>query len=282
MEVGAEGDRSGEHALMLFAVALAVELLPPFAEIHQAWLVVHHNFVGQALMVKCLTHNGILRNGVVDRRVGLALFFHLNGTFHELADVDARHGDGQQAHGREHRETIAHVVGDDIGLVAFHVGQLLEGATGFVGDGHDARGGFLLAIFINNVLLQDAEGDGRLGRRARLGDDGQRIILLVKDGHQVVEIVFAHVMASVDDERLLVRERCKVVLQRFDDGTGAQIGAADANNDEDFRLFPQGFSRFFDVGEQVFVDFGGQVHPAEEVVSGTSFLVNSLVSCWYS
>ena len=92
----------------------------------------------------------------------------------------------------------------------------------------------MFAVFVDDVLLEDAEGDGGFRRRARLGDDRQRVVLLVEDGHEVVEVVLAHVMASIDDERLLASERCKVVLQSFDDGAGAQIRAADADDDENF------------------------------------------------
>ena len=94
------------------------------------------------------------------------MLFHLNGSLHQGADVDTRHGDRQQTHGGEHRETATHIVGDDISLVTLHVGQLFQGTFGLVGDGDDARSGFSLTIFINNVLLQDAESDGRFGRGA--------------------------------------------------------------------------------------------------------------------
>ena len=278
VEVGAEGDRSGEDALVLLAVALTVELFPPFAEIHQTRLVVHHDFVGKALGVEGLTHHGILRDRVVEGRIGLALFFHLNGTLHQGADVDACHGDGQQAHGGEHREAAAHIIGYDIGLVALHVGQLLEGAAGLVGDGNDARGGLLFAVFVDDVLLKDTEGDGWFRCRARLGDDGQRIVLLVEDGHEVVEVVLTHVMASVDDEWLLAGERCKVVLQGLDDGTGAEIGAADADDDEDVRLLAQVGSGLLDIGQQALVDFRREVHPAEEVVACASFIEDGFVN----
>ena len=232
--------------------------------------------------VEGLAHHGILRDRVLKGRVGLALLFHFDGTLHQSADVDARHGDGQQTNRSQNRETTTHIVRNDIGLVAFHVGQLFEGTTGFVGDSDDARGGFLFAILINDVLLEDTEGDGGFRRRARLGNDGQRVVFLVEDGHEVVEIVLAHVVAGIDDERFLASERCKVVLQGFDDGAGSQIRTANADDDENLRFLAQVGSSLLNVGQQALIDFRRQVHPAEKVVSGTSLFVNGFVNCWYS
>ena len=113
----------------------------------------------------------------------------------------------------------------------------------------------MFAVFFDDMLLQYAEGDGRFRCRTRLGDDCQRIVFLVEYGHQVVQVIFAHVVTGINDERPVVGERCEVVLQRFDDSTGAQIGTANSNNDKYFRLFAQFGGGVFDVGQQVFVDF---------------------------
>ena len=82
------------------------------------------------------------------------------------------------------------------------------------------------------MLLQDTEGNGRLGGGTRLGDDGQRIVLLVKNADELTEIVFAHVVTGIHNQRLLTTQRRKVVLQGLDDRTGTQIGTAYADDDE--------------------------------------------------
>ena len=70
-----------------------------------------------------------------------------------------------------------------------------------------------------------------------------------------MEVVLAHVVAGVDDEWLVVGEWREVVLQGFDDRTGAQIRTSDADDDENVGLLTEVGSGFFDVGEQILVDF---------------------------
>ena len=147
-----------------------------------------------------MTHHGVFRHDVaIQGGVVFAHLLHLDGASDKLTDVDACHGDGQQSHRGEHRETATHVIGDDIGLVTLHISQLLQGALGLVGDGHDARSGLLLTVFINDMLFQDAEGDGRLRGGTRLRNHRQRIVLLIEDGHQLMEIVLAHVVPGIND-----------------------------------------------------------------------------------
>ena len=52
-------------------------------------------------------------------------FLHLYSTGDELADVDAGHGNGEQPHRGEYGKTSTHIVGDDVSLVTFHIGELL-------------------------------------------------------------------------------------------------------------------------------------------------------------
>ena len=125
VQVGGEDDRGREQALVVLALALAVELLPPLVHHGVAGLVGDHDLGALALVVQDVPDGGVLV-AVVLLKVGAGVFLHgLLGAGHEGADVRPGHGDGQQAHGGEHGEAAAHVVGHHEGLVALFVGQLL-------------------------------------------------------------------------------------------------------------------------------------------------------------
>ena len=85
-------------------------------------------------------------------------------------------------------------------------------------------------------------------------------------------------MASIHDERLLTCERCKVVLQGLDDGTGTEIGATDADDDEDVRFLAQVGSGLFDVGQHAFLDFRREVDPTKEIITGAGLIVYGVIN----
>ena len=66
VEVGGEVARSREDALSVFSLALAVELLPPFAHEVELWLVVDHDLdFLSCLGVESVSHGSILSGDIL-------------------------------------------------------------------------------------------------------------------------------------------------------------------------------------------------------------------------
>ena len=172
VEVGREVARRGEDALMILALALSIELLPPLGHEMELRLEVGHDLDLLArLLVERVAHGCILRRDIVAvGHVQPCGLLHVPGARHELADIKSCHGDREQTHRRENREASTHVVGDDERLVALLVGSRTGRTLVGVGDGDDHVLGRLLAPLGLTLLLQQAESEGRLRGRAALGD----------------------------------------------------------------------------------------------------------------
>ena len=159
---------------------------------------------------------------------------HLTGTLKKLVDVETGHGYGEESDWGEDGEATAHVVGYDVHGVAFLDGDLMEGAATGVGDGDDALAGGFLAVFELEMILEDAESDGGLGGGAGLGDDCDGVVVNIKKLKELCTVVLAEGVAGVDDEGVLAWEKAgKLGLEGFDDGAGAEIGTAYADDYKD-------------------------------------------------
>ncbi len=101
MEVGREVYSCGEDTLLVLTLRLAIELLPPFAEIMELRVEVCENLHFLATLVESVTHACIYLCDIAVRIVE-CLLFHLYGTCHEFLDVMACHCDGKKANRSEH------------------------------------------------------------------------------------------------------------------------------------------------------------------------------------
>ena len=201
------------------------------------------------------------------RHVLAAGLLHLLGTFHKGLDVEAGTGDGQQAHGREHGETAAHVVGDDVALVALLVSTCACGAALGIGDGHNDFFGHLLPALGLALLLQQTEGEGGLGGGAALRDVDDAELLILQVLGEFKEIVFANVVASKENGGLGVLQPAEAVAQGLDDGFGTQIAAADTGHHDGLAVLAKHLGRGHDVVDEGRGDAGGQVQPAQEIIA---------------
>ncbi len=266
VEVGGEVDGCGEDALVVLALALAVELLPPFCEVVESGVVVDENLDLLAGAVEGVACGGIYLGALVGTaEYGLLA---LACALHQGLDVVAGHGDGEQAHGGEHGEAAAHVVGDDVGLVAFLVGQRAECAALGVGDGHDALAAVSWPSGSLELLLEQAEGDGGLCGGAALADDDDAETLALQIGLQLGQVVLADVLAGEYDLRLGVAAvHVEGVAEGFEHGLGAEIAAADAYHYHHLALAAEALRGGVDVVDKGVADFAGEANPAEEVVA---------------
>ena len=276
VQVGREIDGSGEDSLVVFTLALAVELFPPLGDVVQLRVEVAENLDLLARLVKFVARGSVDRGDVLGEGNALVRsLFHESGTGDELTDVIASDSDREQTHRREDGEAAADVVGDDEGLVALLVGERAESAFACVGDGDDALASLVLADGVFELLFQDTESDGRLGRRPRLGDVDDTELFAFQRFCQFIEIVLADVVAGIEEDGVLaiLLQPVEAVVEGFDDGLRPEVAAADADSDNDFALVAEDFSGILDV-RQVFVGDGRrEVEPAEEVVASAIAVV---------
>ena len=271
VQVGRQRDAGREDALALLALALAVELLPPLVHVLEPRFVGAQNLDFPAFGIEGVARGGVDGRGVLvegDVRAGGLL--HLPCAAHQGCDVHAGHGQRQQPDGRQYREAAAHVVGNDEGLVALVRGEGLQCAAGLVRDGHDTLGGLLLAVAGLDLGLDQAEGDGRLGRRARFRDDDGGDRVLLRGLHQRVDVVFGDVLSGEDDRRLLLLavQQLERVAHGLEYGLGAEVRAADADADDQIGLRAQPCGRGLDGCDFGVGDRRRKVYPAQEVVAG--------------
>ncbi len=126
VEVGGVVDSRGEYAFVVLALTFAVELFPPFAEEVEFGMVIYEYLDFLAVAIEGVAGLGIELCG----RSGVgACRLHVGRAGEERTYVEASHGDGQKAHGREHGEASADVVVDDECVVAFVGGQRAEGTA---------------------------------------------------------------------------------------------------------------------------------------------------------
>ena len=268
VQVGGEDDRGGEQALLVLALALAEELLPPLVHHGVAGLVADHDLGALALVVEDVPDGGVLV-AVVLLDVLAAVGVHgLAGAGHQGVDVRPGHGDGQQAHGGEHGEAAAHVVGHHEGLVALFVRQLLQSALGLVGGAEDALPGPLLAVLLLQQLPEDPEGDGGLGGGAGLGDHVDGDVLPLADLHQLLQGGGADaVPGEVDGRGVLAQVVVLFRLQKLNGSPGPQIRPADADDHEHVGIALDLLGRGLDPGELLLVIVLGQGGPPQEIAA---------------
>ena len=160
VEVGGEVNRCWENAQMVLTFAFTVELFPPFSEIVEAWAEIHQNFNLLASLIECVA--GLS----VGEHVFVVAILNFHSTSHESLHIVASHSDWEQAHRSEHREATAHIVGDNIGLVALLGGETAKCALLGIGDSHDALRSHFLALLLLQHVFQQTESDSRFGGSA--------------------------------------------------------------------------------------------------------------------
>ena len=278
VQVGGEDDRSREDALAVFALALAEKLLEPLAQILHLRVEAGEKFDFLALGVEQVAHGGVADGRIVSRAVGKRLFSILRAADHGF-DVKTGQGDGHQADRRQHGKAAADVVLDDEGLVTLLVRERLEGSADLVGDGHDAAAGFLFAVGVFQMLLDQTEGHGRFGGGAALGDDHAGSVARLQQIQQFGRIILRQVLAGEDHFRSLEPQQGgETVAERLDGGFCAEIRSTDADDHHqiDF-LFNPAVHHAQAVVQLLFSDGRRQMLPAQEIIAGTRLVFQYLL-----
>ena len=267
MQVGGEDAACGEQALVVLALALAEQLLIPLVHQGEVRLVAFEDLHRLALAVQDVADGGVLVSVVVLAQDGEALH-GVGCALHQLVDVDAGSGDGQQTHGGEHGVAAADVIGNHESGPALRVRQLLQSALGTVGGGVDALVGFFHTHLIFQQLAQHAEGQRGLGGGAGLGDDVDGELLALAQSDDIVQVGGADAVAAEVDLQAVLDLVVVQALHSLDDGAGTQIAAADTGDDQNLGVLTDLLGGLFDAGELFLVVIAGQIHPAQEVIAG--------------
>ena len=268
VEVGGELGGHGEQTLAVLALGLAEQLLPPAAEHLEARLVALKDLHGLAVAIQQVPHGGILPDGVLEG-TQIVAFLGVGSTVHHLHDVDTGHSQGQQTHGGQHGVAAAHIRRDDEGFPALFRGHLAQSALAGVGDGVDAALGALGAVLPLQHPAQSAGGNGGFGGGAGLGDDGDGEVLALQQPGQLVPVTGAQAVACEEDlgVALALTDIAVGTLQQLDGGTGAEVGAADADDHKYVGIAADLLRRPLDAGDLFRGLPDGQVLPAEEIVA---------------
>ena len=224
MEVGGEVARCREDALVLLALALAIELLPPFSNEVELRLVVHHDLDFLTSAIESVTDGSILGSDILlERNILTTSLLHLLSTFYQFHDVESRTGNGQQAHRSEHRETTANVIGNDETLVSFLIGTGAGSTSLGVGNGHNHLLGLFLTTLVLALFLQQTEGEGGLSSSTTLGYIDHTELLILQVVGQLREIVLTDIITCKQNGRILLvgHQPGKVVAKGFNHGTGS-------------------------------------------------------------
>ena len=107
---------------------------------------------------------------------------------------------GSRPTGGQNRVTSAHIVRNDESAVAFAVREGFQRPAAAVRDGDDAPGRLLTSVAAFDFAADQPEGNGRLGRGARLGDHDGRDRPVLDGCEQTGQIVFRQVLS--DESRM--------------------------------------------------------------------------------
>ena len=100
VEIGGQIHAGRENTFVIFALRLAIELLPPFADVVQFWVIVHQHLNLLALLaVEVVTCSSILSGGILLQwRVDATNVHHTFCTINERLDVQSSAGNRQQTY----------------------------------------------------------------------------------------------------------------------------------------------------------------------------------------
>ena len=221
-------------------------------------------------MIERVAHGGILCGDVLlVWHFRACCLLHVLGTSHQLLDVVSGASDGQQAHGGEHGEAPAHVVGDDKALVAFLVSTGACRAFLGVGHGHDDIFGLFLTHLSLALLFQQAEGEGGLGGSAALGYVDNAELLTLQVFGKFRQVVLADVVASEKNGGVLavVHQPGERIAHGLNHGARSQVAAAYACHYHRLAFLAQRVGHGLDFVQELRSDARGEMQPPQEVIT---------------
>ena len=177
-----------EDTFVIFALRLAIELLPPFADVVQFGVIVHQHLNLLALLaIEVVTCSSILSGWILLQwRVDTAYLHHTFCTVDERLDIQSSTCDRQQSYRRQYREASADIIFDNISLVALLGSQGAQCATFSIGDTNDELLSSLFALLLFELGLQQTERQCWLSGSTRFGDTDDTELLILQQLLQFV------------------------------------------------------------------------------------------------
>ena len=159
VEIGGQIHAGRENTFVIFALRLAIELLPPLADVVQFRVIVHeHLNLLSLLAVEVVTCSSILCCGILLQwRVDTAYLHHTFCTVNQCVDIQSSAGDRQQSYRRQYREASAYIIFDNISLVALLGSQGAQCTAFGIGDADDELLSSLFALLLFELGLQQTE-----------------------------------------------------------------------------------------------------------------------------
>ena len=128
------------------------------------------------------------------------------------------------------------------------------------------------------VIAEHAESNGGLSGGAGFGDDVDRNSPALAEFQQLLESGAADAVAGEIDVRgVLFLGVVQGRFQELDGCPGPQIGAADADDDENVRILTDALRRRLDTGKFRFIIIGGEAQPAQKIVAQSGAAVKRLM-----
>ena len=229
MEVGSKVNAGGIDTLVVFSLALAIQLLPPFSNEMQLGLIVGQNFYLFALGILSITGNSILSTDILaERHAGSSCQFHVSSTLYQLGNIETGYCNREQTYRSKNTKTTANIVRDNEACVTFLVSCCTCSPLLGISDGNDNLFGHVLTALLFALLLQQTESQGCLGGSTALANVDNTKLLVFQIFCQFVQIILTNVVSCKQNGRILavIDEPLKTVAQCFNYGTGTQIRAA--------------------------------------------------------
>ena len=227
VQIGGELNGSGEDTYAVFALALAVKLLPPLCHEAERRLVAAEYLDAAAMAVKVLTRRGVPPCGVF-RRAQIELLECDDRGVYDSLYVDARDRHRKQADRRQNTVSAADIVGNDEALPAFGIGQGFECAAMRVG-----RCEYVLfrgrAVLFLQHLSENAEGQRRFKGGSGFGYYVYIEVHVAETGDGIAQSIRRKAVSNEEYLRIILRGNG---AQKLDSAARAEVRASYADNYE--------------------------------------------------
>ncbi len=188
MKISCEFGRRREDPLAVLALALAEQLLPPFADEVQTGLETRKQFDVLPTRVQKTSGDGVVKSVVGRCRRTKAVSALFCGALQHRTDIQASDRKRKETDRSKYRiasPDVARQVECDQGLV---LGKVVQGSMLRVCYGHDTGACLFCTEPSNQLCFQDVEGNRSLKRRAGFRDDHDGEAVARKPVQQLSEL----------------------------------------------------------------------------------------------
>ena len=281
MEVRCKIDGSGENALAVLAFGFPEKLFPPFAEIGEFRIEGHEQLYLISFGIQEVPHRRIFQCGIVFRGFR-AYFLGLGGSGEQLPCIIACKHYRKQPDGSQHGKTSPHVVFYDESPVALRVRHFFQSPFGLVRYGDYPAACRLFSITVFYEVLHQAESHGRLGGRARLGNDDSSHGTLQHEVEKFRQIILGKVVPRKHYIQTVFpasHTRLERMRQGFNGAFCPEVRTSYAYDHDSVHpgLQPLGLD-VFELPDKGIGSLRREMFPSEKIVPRTGLLVQYVVS----